>query len=65
MDSDLVWSGDGRTDFKFKSAALKLPKGKSFDLPPFGKGWFNSLYVDSKYRLTRDVRGDLTVFQRR
>ncbi len=61
VNSSLDWVGDGRTDFKFSGASIKLPKGRSLDLPPVGKGWFKSVYCDGKYRLSRDVRGDYLV----
>lgn len=53
-------SGGRRTDFKFTSATLKKASGDVV-LPPFGQGWFESVFVNDKYRLTRDVRGDYLV----
>jgi hypothetical protein len=61
VNSSLDWVGDGRTDFKFSGARIKLPKGRSLGLPPVGQGWFKSVYCDGKYRLSRDVRGDYLV----
>lgn len=39
VDSGISISGEQRTDFKFRSATLKLPKGRRLRLPPFGQGW--------------------------
>jgi hypothetical protein len=39
VDSSIAAAGPQRTDFQFTSATLQLPKGSSFKLPPFGKGW--------------------------
>ena len=33
-------------------------------LPPFGRGWFDVLYMDELVRVTRDSRGDTSVFLR-
>jgi hypothetical protein len=59
VNSSLDWQGNGRTNFKFTAATLNLPKGRSFKLPPFGQGWFESLCIDNRYRLSRDSRGDM------
>lgn len=63
VDSSLDWVGEGRTEFKFNGATISLPDGKSIKLPPFGQGWFKSVYVskDGKYRLSRDVRNDYLI----
>jgi len=65
VDSSLRWDGAGRTSFEFLSAKITLPQDKVIKLPPFGKGWFVSLFCDNELRLTRDIRGDLSVFMRR
>jgi hypothetical protein len=39
VDSELRVAGPQRTDFRFTSARLKLPGGRSLPLPPFGRGW--------------------------
>lgn len=65
VDSNLEWVGENaRTNFKFTSATLKLSETQQIKLPPFGSGWFESIYVDSKYRLSRDIRGDLLLVER-
>ncbi|KAL4429336.1 hypothetical protein ABPG77_005110 [Micractinium sp. CCAP 211/92] len=61
VDSGISISGEQRTDFKFRSATLKLPKGRRLRLPPFGQGWFDTVYVDDSIRVAQDVRGDTLV----
>ncbi|XP_050386323.1 probable plastid-lipid-associated protein 11, chloroplastic isoform X3 [Argentina anserina] len=52
-----------RVNFRFTSAVLR---GKSweFPLPPFGKGWFESVYLDEEIRVAKDIRGDYLVVDR-
>lgn len=52
-----------RTFFQFTNAALKLKKPieATLNLPPVGKGWFDTVYVDSYLRVARDSRGDTLV----
>jgi PAP_fibrillin len=63
VNSSLEWEGNGsaRTNFKFNGAVINLPDDRQLNLPPVGKGWFESVYCDGKYRLARDVRGDYLV----
>lgn len=53
----------GRINFAFTKARLVVPP---FDLgvPPVGKGWFQTVFVNDKFRLSRDVRGDYLVSRR-
>lgn len=53
-----------RCSFQFTGAALKLPSGKVFNLPPAGKGWFDTTYVDGAARVAFDVRKDTLVVER-
>ncbi len=39
VDSGIQVAGPQRVLFKFKSAQLQLPEGKTWTLPPFGQGW--------------------------
>jgi hypothetical protein len=39
VDSGIQVAGPQRVLFKFKSAQLQLPGGKTWNLPPFGQGW--------------------------
>lgn len=62
VNSDIDWiPGQPRVNFKFNGAALKLPGPKTVKLPPKGQGWFDNVYTDGKYRLSRDIRGDYLV----
>lgn len=54
-----------RINFKFSSASVKLgwiiPEIK---IPPLGKGWFDTLYINNRYRISKDVRNDYIVCER-
>jgi PAP_fibrillin len=52
-----------RVAFSFTSATAVL-WGKSISLPPTGAGWFDTMFCNDKYRLSRDSRGDYSVFRR-
>lgn len=49
-----------RVNFEFEACKLKY-RGFTVPLPPVGKGWFESVYLDEDFQVTRDVRGDVTV----
>jgi len=53
-----------RVDFVFKEAVLKIPPLPQLRLPPVGQGWFDTVYVNNNYRLSRDSRGDYLVCKR-
>ncbi|KAL6981712.1 putative plastid-lipid-associated protein 11, chloroplastic [Sarracenia purpurea var. burkii] len=52
-----------RVDFRFTSAVLR---GKNWELPlpPFGQGWFETVYLDEDIRVAKDIRGDYLVVDR-
>ena len=60
-----------RVDFKFSGARLDVAKineatgecapAFSLPLPPFGKGWFDTVVVGGDLRIARDVRGDTLI----
>lgn len=52
-----------RVNFRFTSAVLR-GKDWGFPLPPFGQGWFESVYLDHEIRVVKDVRGDYLVVDR-
>lgn len=52
-----------RVNFEFTKAVIR-GWGKELQVPPVGSGWFETLYCDDEYRLSRDSRGDWSVFQR-
>ena len=64
VDSELSVQGPQRCTFKFRAADLKLPGGKKLSLPPFGQGWFDTVYLDESIRVARDSRGDTLVVER-
>ncbi|XP_044504187.1 probable plastid-lipid-associated protein 11, chloroplastic isoform X2 [Mangifera indica] len=61
--SDIEIASPQRVNFRFTSAVLR---GKSWEipLPPFGEGWFESVYVDDDIRIAKDIRGDYLVVNR-
>ncbi|XP_071698704.1 probable plastid-lipid-associated protein 11, chloroplastic isoform X2 [Rutidosis leptorrhynchoides] len=52
-----------RVDFRFTSAVLR-GKDWEFPLPPFGQGWFDSVYLDNDIRIAKDIRGDYLLVDR-
>ncbi|ONK56315.1 uncharacterized protein A4U43_C10F6730 [Asparagus officinalis] len=52
-----------RVNFRFTSAVLR---GENWEipLPPFGQGWFESVYLDDDIRVAKDIRGDYLVVDR-
>ncbi|EEF50310.1 probable plastid-lipid-associated protein 11, chloroplastic [Ricinus communis] len=61
--SNIEIASSQRVNFRFTSAVLR---GKSWEipLPPFGQGWFESVYVDDDIRVAKDIRGDYLVVDR-
>ncbi|KAF5196694.1 Plastid-lipid associated protein PAP / fibrillin family protein [Thalictrum thalictroides] len=52
-----------RVNFRFTSAVLRGEKWE-FPLPPFGQGWFESVYLDNEIRVVKDIRNDYLVVDR-
>ena len=72
VNSSLDLGDDKRCAFEFTGAKLCLPppkdkeegsEGNAVSLPPFGKGWFDTLYLDDRYRLARDSRDDILLVE--
>lgn len=64
VDSSLREESGTRCSFSFNAASLRLPDDKEIQLPPFGKGWFESIYLDNEIRIASDSRGDLLIVER-
>lgn len=66
VDSVIEVTDETRVEFRFTKAALNLlaPTEASLPLPPFGRGWFDNVYVDGELRVARDSRGDTLVVVR-
>jgi hypothetical protein len=60
VNSTLEVVSKQRVNFRFISAALKVGRSR-FPLPPYGQGWFESVYMDEKIRVAKDIRGDYLV----
>lgn len=63
VDSSLQYGPD-KCSFAFKGARLNLPGKKTVNLPPLGKSRFKTLFVNQKYRLALDDRGDYLLVER-
>ncbi|KAL8154706.1 putative plastid-lipid-associated protein 11, chloroplastic [Apium graveolens] len=61
--STLEVASDQRINFRFTSAVLR-GKDWEFPLPPFGQGWFDTVYLDNEIRVAKDIRGDYLVVDR-
>ncbi|KAH6779740.1 Plastid-lipid associated protein PAP / fibrillin family protein [Perilla frutescens var. hirtella] len=61
--SDIQIDSAQRVNFQFTSAVLR-GKDWEFPLPPFGQGWFDSLYIDDEIRVVKDIRKDYLVVER-
>ncbi|GAB2300598.1 hypothetical protein Dimus_034633, partial [Dionaea muscipula] len=61
--SEIEVASNQRVNFRFTSAVLR-GKGWEVPLPPFGQGWFESVYLDDDIRLAKDIRGDYLVVDR-
>ncbi|EEC77764.1 hypothetical protein OsI_16907 [Oryza sativa Indica Group] len=51
------------SSFLFTRAMLR---GSNWEVPfpPFGKGWFDTVYLDDDIRVAKDIRGDYLVVER-
>ncbi|KAI5070377.1 hypothetical protein GOP47_0014720 [Adiantum capillus-veneris] len=63
VDSTIEVVNSQRVNFRFTAAALR-GSGWSIPVPPFGQGWFESVYIDEKIRVAKDIRGDYLVVDR-
>lgn len=56
-------SGDRmiRTNFVFSSATLDLGRWGSFQVPPVGEGWFETMYLDDTIRVDTNSRDDILI----
>jgi hypothetical protein len=50
-----------RTNFKFDTATLDLGKWGTFQLPPVGEGWFDTIYLDNDMRIDTNSRDDILI----
>lgn len=50
-----------RTDFEFESATLDLGQWGSYQLPPIGKGWFDTIFLDDDLRVDVNSRDDILI----
>jgi hypothetical protein len=50
-----------RTEFEFKSAKLDLNKWGTYNFPPIGSGWFDTIYLDEELRIDWNSRNDILI----
>jgi hypothetical protein len=50
-----------RTYFEFSEATLNLGRWGTFQIPPIGKGWFDTVYLDEDTRVDTNSRNDILV----
>lgn len=56
---------DVRCSFAFKRVELQRADGSTFGVaPPFGSGFFDTVYCDDTLRVSRDSRGDTLIVSR-
>ena len=53
-----------RTAFKFSNAKVDIAQKFTLEVPPIGSGYFETMYVNEKYRLSKDSRGDYSISER-
>lgn len=63
VNSSARVAGAQRVEFQFTDCKLQLPS-RDVKLPPVGKGWFDTVYVDSSMRIAKDSRGDTLIVSR-
>lgn len=63
VNGDIEVQPPQRVNFRFTRAALR---GNNWEVPfpPFGKGWFDTVYLDDDIRVAKDIRGDYLVVER-
>ena len=60
--ADVEECGDRiRTEFEFTSATLDLAKWGTYNFPPVGKGWFDTIYLDEDLRVDVNSRNDILI----
>ncbi|XP_023006662.1 probable plastid-lipid-associated protein 11, chloroplastic isoform X2 [Cucurbita maxima] len=61
--SSIEVASSQRVNFRFTSAVLR---GKNWEipLPPFGQGWFETVYLDDDIRVVKDIRDDYLIVER-
>lgn len=59
--ADATSGGGVRTGFVFEGATLDLPRWGTYALPPVGRGWFDTVYLDDDLRVDVNSRDDILV----
>lgn len=53
-----------RTEFNFTSAKLDIGKWGTYNFPPIGSGWFDTVYLDEELRIDLNSRNDILICRR-
>lgn len=61
VEGSLEPSGEARTFFQFTEANLAIGNFGPFKLPPIGKGWFDTVYLDEEFRIDTNSRNDILI----
>jgi hypothetical protein len=61
VKGSLTTAGGPRTNFEFTEATLDLGSFGSFKIPPVGKGWFDTVYLDEDLRVDTNSRDDILI----
>ena len=54
-------SNNMRTEFKFSKATLDIGKWGTYNFPPIGSGWFDTVYLDEELRIDLNSRNDILI----
>lgn len=61
VKGNLSTDGGVRTNFAFTEATLDLGRWGSFQIPPVGSGWFDTVYLDDELRVDTNSRNDILI----
>jgi len=50
-----------RTKFQFEKANLNLGRWGTYNFPPVGEGWFDTIYLDEDLRIDTNSRNDILI----
>lgn len=54
-------NNNNRTLFQFTNAKLDLGKWGTYNFPPVGSGWFDTVYLDEELRIDLNSRNDILI----
>jgi PAP_fibrillin len=60
-NDDTTYKEGIRTNFQFTSATLDIGGFFQLKIPPIGKGWFDTIYLDDDFRIDYNSRNDILI----